>query len=227
MNRRSWSSREWRFLQLTLFIVAWILIAPHVRDRWIMHVLFQAALVNSVLVAFWANPAWNRIRTLLLGLWLVSLAASLAAFLPLPSAWKRAGQVTEIAALTPLIAWLCAGILSFVFRMKRFSADGIFATVTVYLLIAILFAKLYVLTLAFDPAAFDLPSSAAERAPQLLQGDMLYYSVITMATVGYGDMLPVSEIARALAVVESVVGQFYVAVVVAVFVGMYTAQRRD
>jgi hypothetical protein len=45
--------------------------------------------------------------------------------------------------------------------------------------------------------------------------------------VGYGDMLPVSSTARALAVLETVVGQFYVAVVVAVFVGMYTAQPRE
>jgi uncharacterized membrane protein len=107
------------------------------------------------------------------------------------------------------------------------SLDGIFATIAVYLLIALLFAQLYLLTLAWTPAAFHLPTPATERLPQLLQSDMLYYSVVTLATVGYGDILPVSETARALAVIEAVVGQFYVAVVVAVFVGMFAAQRRD
>jgi uncharacterized membrane protein len=81
--------------------------------------------------------------------------------------------------------------------------------------------------LAWDPSSFDLPIAAVARAPQLLQGDMLYFSLITLATVGYGDILPVSETARTLAVLEAVVGQFYVAVIVAVFVGMFAAQRRD
>jgi hypothetical protein len=51
--------------------------------------------------------------------------------------------------------------------------------------------------------------------------------MITLATVGYGDILPVTEIARTMAVFEATVGQFYIAVVVAVFIGMYAAQRRD
>ena len=63
--------------------------------------------------------------------------------------------------------------------------------------------------------------------PQLLQSNLLYFSLITLATVGYGDILPVSETARTLAVIEATVGQFYIAVVVAVFVGMYATQRRD
>jgi hypothetical protein len=55
---------------------------------------------------------------------------------------------------------------------------------------------------------------------------MIYYSMITLATVGYGDILPLTDTARTLAVLEATVGQFYVAVIVAVFVGMYSSQRR-
>jgi uncharacterized membrane protein len=132
----------------------------------------------------------------------------------------------ELASLVPLLALLSAGILRFAFRRQQLSADGVFATVAVYLLIALIFAQLYLLTLAWNPAAFNLPA-AADRAPQLLQNDLLYYSVVTLATVGYGDILPVSELARGLATLEAVVGQFYVAVVVAVFVGMYASQRRQ
>jgi hypothetical protein len=64
-------------------------------------------------------------------------------------------------------------------------------------------------------------------SPQLLQSSLLYFSLITLATVGYGDILPVSETARTLAVIEATLGQFYVAVIVAVFVAMYATQRRD
>ena len=67
----------------------------------------------------------------------------------------------------------------------------------------------------------------AERTPHLLQVDLLYYSLITQCSVGYGDILPATDVARMLAVIQAVVGQFYMAVVVAVFVGMYATQRRE
>jgi hypothetical protein len=95
----------------------------------------------------------------------------------------------------------------------------------VYLIVALLFAQLYLLLLEWNPASFNLDASA--RTPSQLHSDLVYFSLITLATVGYGDILPVTEIARTFAVFEATVGQFYIAVVVAVFVGMYSAQRRD
>ena len=52
---------------------------------------------------------------------------------------------------------------------------------------------------------------------------MMYFSFVTLATLGYGDILPYSEAARMLAVIEAVVGQFYVAVIVAVVVSRFIA----
>ena len=89
------------------------------------------------------------------------------------------------------------------------------------------FSGLYLLLLTANPQSFDLPVAAAERTPHLLQVDMLYYSLITQCSVGYGDILPATDVARMLAVIQAVVGQFYMAVVVAVFVGMYATQRRE
>ena len=97
----------------------------------------------------------------------------------------------------------------------------------VYVLIAIIFSRLYLLLLVTNPQSFHLPVAAAERTPNLLQVDMLYYSLITQCSVGYGDILPASDVARMLAVIQAIVGQFYMAVVVAVFVGMYATQRRE
>jgi hypothetical protein len=220
--------QEWRFLQLTLFIAAWMLLAPGVSDRWLVHVLLQLFLLNSLLVTMWANPKRRRLRRVMLGLWVVSLASSLVvAVFPLGAMGQHVVQTVESASSIPLLALLAAGMLTYAFQRRRLSLDGVFATIASYLLIIFLFAEVYLLLLAWNPEAFHLPTPAAERAPNLLQGDMVYYSAITMATVGYGDLLPVSSTARALAVLEAVVGQFYVAVVVAVFVGMLTAQQRE
>ena len=81
--------------------------------------------------------------------------------------------------------------------------------------------------IGWNPQSFALPVPASERTPHLLHIDMVYYSLITQCSVGYGDILPRSDAARMIAVIQAVVGQFYMAVVVAVFVGMYATQRRD
>ncbi|MDH5226636.1 MAG: ion channel [Gammaproteobacteria bacterium] len=216
---------EWRFLQLTMFIGAWMLLAPMLQDRWLVQLLLQLFLLNTLLVTLWANPGWPGLRTLMIGLWLVSLTGSILAILPLSPDWRHIMRSIELVSSMPLLALLAAGILRFVFRRRQLTADGIFATVAVYLIVALLFAQLYLLLLEWNPASFNLDANA--RTPPQLQSDLAYFSLITLATVGYGDILPVTEIARTLAAFEATVGQFYVAVVVAVFVGMYAAQRRD
>ena len=67
----------------------------------------------------------------------------------------------------------------------------------------------------------------AGRPVHLLHADMTYFSLVTLATVGYGDILPATSTARMLAMIQAVTGQFYIAVVVAIFVGMYSRQRQD
>ena len=218
--------REWWFTQLTLFIWAWLLVGPSLEDRWLTHLLLQMFLLNAVLMTLKVNPQWDIARGIIIGLWFLSLAGSLVAFAPVPDAWERLARGAETVSLLPLLALLAGGIVRFVYCSRRLTIDGIFATVVVYMLIAVFFSRLYLLLLGVDPQSFDLPVPATERTPQLLQVDLLYYSLITQCSVGYGDVLPVSDIARMLAVIQAIVGQFYMAVVVAIFVGMYATQRR-
>lgn len=218
--------REWWFTQLMLFIWGWMLVAPHLEDRWLMHLLLQLFLLNGVLTTLRANPEWTRARHATIGLWCLALAGSLIAFAPVSGNWERLARGAETVSMIPLLALLAAGILRFVYRSRRLTIDGIFATVVVYVIVAIMFSRLYVLLLAADPQSFRLPVPVAERTPHLLQVDMIYYSLITQCSVGYGDILPASEAARMLAVIQAVVGQFYMAVVVAVFVGMFASRRQ-
>ena len=218
---------EWRFLQLTLLLAAWMLVTPHLAHHWLVQLLLQAFFLNTVLVTLWANPQWRINRRVLVGLWVVSVTGAVVAALPLAGRWSTLGKFAEAAGTLPLLVLMAVGILRFVFRSRRLSSDGIFATIVVYLLIAFFFAQVYVLMVSADPQTFSLPVAAAERPPHLLQNDLFYFSLVTLATVGYGDILPHGETARMLAMLEAVVGQFYVAVIVAVFVGMYTSQRRD
>lgn len=219
--------RRWHFLQLMLVMAAWMLVSPHLRDLWVVQSVLQFFLLNAVLVTLWSNPDWLRFRGRILALWAVSLVGSLIELAPLPQRWTLAAHTVATLSLLPVIALVSTGILLHVYRSSRLTLDGIFATMVVYVLVALIFARVYVLLIGLDPQSFSLPVPAAERTPHLLQVDMLYFSLVTLATVGYGDILPVGGTARMLAMIEAVVGQFYVAVVVAVFVGMYAAQRRE
>lgn len=90
-----------------------------------------------------------------------------------------------------------------------------------------MFTQIYLFLITWDPASFSLSAEAASRSVPLLQADMTYFSLVALATVGYGDILPATHTARMIAMFEAVVGQFYIAVVVALFVGMYSSQKRD
>jgi hypothetical protein len=219
--------REWWFTQLTLFIWAWMLLAPRLEDRWLVQLLLQVFLLNAVLMTLRVNPEWRTIRGVMIGLWLATLAATIAGFAPLPENWRWMLSEFEAVAIVPLLALLAGGILRFVYRSRRLTVDGIFATIVVYMIVALAFAQIYVMLIVSDPQSFALPVPAAERTPHLLQLDMVYYSLITQCSVGYGDILPRSDTARMIAVIQAVAGQFYMAVVVAVFVGMFASQRRD
>jgi hypothetical protein len=216
--------RRWRFLQLTLLIVAWMFALPHLGERWLAQLLLQLFLLFSLIVTLSANPSWRRLRGAAIILWVLSALGSLLALLPLAQTpgWQRVWRVFDTATNLPLLALLPAGILAFAFRERRPTVDGIFATVAAYLLVGVLFGQAYALAIELDPSSFNL---AADLTSYERQGSLLYFSFVTLATLGYGDMLPLHSAVRTIAVVEAVVGQFYVAVIVAVFVGMFVSQR--
>ena len=218
---------KWRFLLLTLLICAFLLTTPLIAGNWPVQLVLEAVLLATVLVTVSANPGWHKLRRVLVVLWVVSVAGTLLSVLSIrPDLWQWYRSI-ELLTLVPVLAVVAIGMLAFVRRQRTLTIDSIFATVAAYLLVALLFTQLYLFLLTWDPASFSLPVEAASRPTHLLHADMTYFSLVTLATVGYGDVLPATHTARMLAMFQAVTGQFYVAVVVALFVGMYSSQRRE
>lgn len=216
---------QWRFLQLTLVIVAWLLVSPHIDSRFGGHIAMHVLLFDLLLVTVWANPQWRRFGRVVWALWGISLVASTLSILDVTPQWRQLERTIDIAFVAPVTIVCIIGVLDFVFRAERPTLDGIFAMMVVYLLIAIVFAEFYYLLIVWNHEALHLLQPVAEMKPRELRAELIYYSLVTISTVGYGDILPVSPAARTLATIEAVVGQFYVAVVVATFVAMYTTHR--
>jgi hypothetical protein len=111
--------------------------------------------------------------------------------------------------------------LTFVMKSDTVTREVVYAAMLVYFLLAQLWALVYTFLDLIDPASFSLPGG---------QGDFLlfeYYSFVTLTTLGFGDITPLTKVAKAFSVLEAVVGQLYLVVVVAWFVGMLVAKRSE
>lgn len=107
-------------------------------------------------------------------------------------------------------------------EQTRVTGDTLWAAINIYLLFGMMFAFLYSAVLALHPAAFA--GGMLENASLDVTQSMVYYSFVTMTTLGYGDITPKIQVAATLAYVQALIGQLYVAILIARLVSMYNKQ---
>ena len=112
-------------------------------------------------------------------------------------------------------------ILRFILRTGRVDAGVLSAGIVVYLMLGLLWSLIYVLLAQLTPGSFSF-ALAGDSASRMDGFNAFYFSFGTLTTVGFGDITPVSKIARTLAVMEAVTGTFYLAILVSRLVGMYS-----
>jgi len=211
--------------------------------------LFLLIALSILLVAypFWGRDViglatfdimlWS---VLLGGLWalhrdprLLGIALSLAVTVVVGNVATYLYPVREIVLVSclldlALLIFVTAIILRHVVEEGRVDADRIFGAVCGYLLIGLTWALIYGALDLIQPGSFDLGGPPAiptvagtDAAPHFADMDpMLYYSLVTLSTLGYGDIVAVTRAARSFSALEAVVGQLYVAVVVARLIGL-------
>ena len=98
--------------------------------------------------------------------------------------------------------------------------------IALYLIVALLFAHLYGLLAALVPEAISTVSMGLNPHAVFYRGRLLYFSLVTLTTTAYGDILPVHPVARSLATLESVTGQLFPATLLARLVSLELQGRR-
>lgn len=131
-----------------------------------------------------------------------------------------------INLLVALLFYLSTTAIAFrsLLTGERIDLNMIMGSICVYILVGISWSIFYYFESIIHPGAFN--GIVGEGGKQQFS-ELLYYSYVTLSTLGYGDITPVTPIARTLAFLEALFGQFYIAILVASFVGMHLSTKRS
>jgi len=124
--------------------------------------------------------------------------------------------------LAAFFALTAAGLFSYLRNSRSVAQAQLYTAVSIYLLIGLLWTTLYLAMDAFYPGSIRIGSLPADR-----QTELLYFSLITLSTIGYGDIVPLSGEARILAALEGVTGVLYIAITVALLVSRFRRELSD
>jgi hypothetical protein len=203
----------WLFFSLLLTIAA----QPAVRAIEAGSNLLELLLVLNLLAAI-ASAASERWMS-----WLVALGVVFAATRAVGAMLAHDGLRSASHVL-----WVSAGLLATVasirhaLQAKRVGAEHIFAALDVYLLGGLMFGVVCWVLDHLWPGSFG---GAVEGSISLAEA--IYFGFVTIATLGYGDIVPISDAARSLAILAALGGQMYLTVLVAWLVSLYAKSRNE
>jgi len=212
----------WRFSAVELLAALLILFvsSPFVEDL-PRGDLIEASLLTLVMVSA-VMAVGGRRQTLIVALFLVIPAIG-AKWLHRLYPDLMPPFVYLVAAVT-FFGYVVAQLLRFILRAARVDTNVLCAGIAGYLMLGLLWMPAYALVARLNPAAFDFASGSSTAAS--MDGfNAFYFSFITLCTVGYGDVTPVSRVARMLAVTEAIVGIFYVAVLISRLVAIHASNQ--
>jgi len=179
----------------------------------------QVFLVLNLLAA--ALPSGSR-----KGRWILPAILLAAIILRIVSLQIGYGALSAISLVLLTLIGLYAvfGSLRFAFRSTVITPEHLYAALSAYLLVGVFLGVLYFSAMQVWPNAIIVSGEGASHQFSLANG--IYFSFITLATVGYGDFVPGNDVVRGLAIVEAISGQFYLAVMIARLMSMYMSEAR-
>ena len=221
--RKRW--RRSKHLELLLVLVGMLAIESFLDAN----TRAQRALFNFLFLAL----ILSAIRTLSSSRGRLQLAMILG-FVAFVGSWIcEVHPATEFLAVvygcyTVVFSLLVLALCESVFAEGPVDSNRIIGAISIYFVLGLIWAFAYSLLELLQPGSFAI--SASEADVEFLQGtvsEFMYFSNMTLTTVGYGDIVPLSDPARMLAVLEAMFGQLYLAVIVARLVGLHISQSRD
>lgn len=200
-------------------------------------------LLASLLILILISPLVEEARAHQFLLQIVALPVMISAVL-----YASVSKVHGAIAITVALAWFCLrflvpnmidpawsfalygillGLVSYfllghIIRAKRIDRGLIASAITVYLLLGAVWGALYHIIYLINPGAFYAPGVD----PNYASVHFAYYSYVTLTTLGFGDITPISPVARVLSVTEAITGVFYTAILIARLISLFGKDLR-
>lgn len=217
--------KSWRFLQLLIFMVVALLLNPLQSSNPLLMLIMQLLLLNGMMVSLSAAGFPPRMRGILFAAWLACAALDAAARTVVDSALGGDLDLASHLVTVFLLLGCVVATLRYVLLSRQVTTDSICAAIVAYLFIGLAFASAYYCLVVLDARSFSIPSDMPVANSAELETSMTYYSYVTLATLGYGDIAPRLPWSQMLAVIEAIIGQFYIAVVIAWLMSVYATTR--
>lgn len=213
--RQFWRAEESLSILLVLIVVAELIVPVFWTDKGSRDPV-AGAFLSCVLLAG-AATVWQRAHR---GLRFVAVVCVLAVVVWWGDWIDSTGLlgVFRPASTAVVLFLLALVVMASVLRAGTITRHQIEGAIAAFLLIALAFAAAYEWIATHDPAAFRGADASGSH-------QWTYYSLVTITTMGYGDILPVAPAARSLAVAEAVTGQMYIAILVSRLVSLSLAAR--
>jgi len=223
-QRPTWAS-AWRSpaARLLIALLLYIIIAPFLipfrHGQIVSSVLLTVVLVNAALAM--GNGQWTRVaaRSLLL----------LALVTRWLAQWRPGLLPPEIFPATALlfIGFVFVSVFGSILRAPEVNSETLCAGVGGYLLLGLFWAFSYTLLASLSPDAFAVASRPAWPRSEMKGFTAIFFSYVTLSSVGSGDIVPVSPVAQMLSMIEAMVGAFYMAVMIARLVALHSSKKQQ
>ncbi len=162
---------------------------------------------------------------------LMLIAALLAAPLVINICGTLFGQTVAVGLLTSSLSGIAFVLLIIIVMLRDIflstKVDGalIIGAISLYLLLGLMWGFIYLAIEQLYPGSFNYDFMQTLEIKDPMPA-LMYYSMVTLTTLGYGDITPLSPPARGMATMQAVAGQIYLTVLVARLVGMHIAQKK-
>jgi hypothetical protein len=204
-----------RFLYIVLIILLVILVMPFIRHTGTLGWLTSSLMIAMIPLASYYALSADRKRAIVL--FLLSLPFVILDAVHLFYVNPHLSAVMYGFG-TMLYMYIVIHLLKDLLTRTTITTDMIYCAISIYLLIGIMWAGVYGLLESLVPGSFSAPSGSV---------DFIYFSFVTLTTVGYGDVAPLTVLAKRLAIFEAGMGGIYMAIIVALIVGRYLSPQTD
>ena len=205
-----------RFLYLFISLLAMLILGPFIEGFPYLRILFGVFISAVFISAVYAISEKRHSTIIAVLLVLPTLTFTWISYFVDSVSLHLASRFLIVL----FFLFIIINILGFISRQDEVTKDLIIGAAVVYLLMADMWAFVYQILETLRPGSFAVPDGPLQNSQLLFD----YYSLVTITTLGYGDVTPLTSVASTLSTLEAIVGQLYLVIMVAWLVGVHVSQ---